>query len=113
MWNQVSVLEGAMWVQLAELSAFAIYEGLREEWAKRPRRKRRAIPTSNHKIPMFLYGETLYSVGPNPPAQFARISLSSDNARVLLKIMSEAFRAGLFEPSFISTVLLCSARNIN
>ncbi|KAJ3516065.1 hypothetical protein NLJ89_g1357 [Agrocybe chaxingu] len=58
-------------------------------------------------------GIYLYSAGPNPPAQFARLTLSRDNTKVVLEITSEAFGVGLFEPSVISTVLLFSARNID
>ncbi|KAF8162595.1 hypothetical protein B0H34DRAFT_650377 [Crassisporium funariophilum] len=58
-------------------------------------------------------GIYLYSAGPNPPAQFARVSLASNNANVLLEITSEAFQVGLFEPCIIATILLFSARNID
>ncbi|KAF8970796.1 hypothetical protein BDZ97DRAFT_2044344 [Flammula alnicola] len=56
---------------------------------------------------------SLYSYGPNPPEQFARISLAQDNNKIILEITSEAFQAGLFEPCIISTILLFSARNID
>ncbi|KDR82273.1 hypothetical protein GALMADRAFT_59596 [Galerina marginata CBS 339.88] len=52
-------------------------------------------------------------VRPNPPDQYAKISVTSDNSKALLEITSEAFQAGLFEPCIISTVLLFSSRNIN
>ncbi|KAH9475571.1 hypothetical protein JR316_0012687 [Psilocybe cubensis] len=58
-------------------------------------------------------GIYLYSGGPNPPEQFARIRLSSDTTKVVLEITSEAFQAGLFEPCIISTLLLFSSRNID
>ncbi|KAF9477801.1 hypothetical protein BDN70DRAFT_945970 [Pholiota conissans] len=64
-------------------------------------------------IPRGSRGIYLYSHGPNPPEQFARISLNNGNNTILLEITSEAFQAGLFEPCIISTVLLFSARNID
>ncbi|KAF9474790.1 hypothetical protein BDN70DRAFT_898698 [Pholiota conissans] len=64
-------------------------------------------------IPRGSHGIYLYSHGPNPPEQFARISLSSDNTKIFLEMTSEAFQAGLFEPAIISTVLLFSARSID
>ncbi|KAF8884584.1 hypothetical protein CPB84DRAFT_1850631 [Gymnopilus junonius] len=58
-------------------------------------------------------GICLYTTGPSPPEQFARLRMVSDNSKVLLEITSEAFQAGLFEPSVVSTVLLFSSRNID
>lgn len=55
----------------------------------------------------------LYSGGPNPPEQFARIRLSGDATKVVLEITSEAFQVGLFEPCIVSTMLLFSGRNID
>lgn len=55
----------------------------------------------------------LYSHGPAPPEQFARITLAPDNSKIILEITSEAFQASLFEPSIVSTILLFSARNID
>ncbi|PPQ78771.1 hypothetical protein CVT25_010644 [Psilocybe cyanescens] len=58
-------------------------------------------------------GVYLYSGGPNPPEQFARVRLTGDATKVVLEITSEAFQVGLFEPCIISTMLLFSARNID
>ncbi|KAF8970311.1 hypothetical protein BDZ97DRAFT_2071784 [Flammula alnicola] len=57
--------------------------------------------------------QVVFIYGPNPPEQFARISLAQDNNKIILEITSEAFQAGLFEPCVISTILLFSARNID
>lgn len=64
-----------------------------------------------HTDPHFQY--QLYSGGPNPPEQFARVRLTGDATKVVLEITSEAFQVGLFEPCIISTMLLFSARNID
>jgi hypothetical protein len=39
--------------------------------------------------------------------------MAAENSEIILEITSEAFQAGLFEPSIVSTILLFSARNID
>ncbi|KAF5325373.1 hypothetical protein D9619_009655 [Psilocybe cf. subviscida] len=64
-------------------------------------------------IPRGNNGIYLYNYGPNPPSQYARITMAQDGRSVRLELTSDAFQAGLFEPCIFSTVLLFSARNID
>ncbi|KAF8874704.1 hypothetical protein CPB84DRAFT_1689988 [Gymnopilus junonius] len=58
-------------------------------------------------------GINLYTNGPNPPQQYARLSINGNHSKITLEITSEAFQAGLFEPCIVSTILLFCARNID
>ncbi|KAF9562370.1 hypothetical protein CPC08DRAFT_634182 [Agrocybe pediades] len=59
------------------------------------------------------HGVYLYSYGPNPPEQYARLSLADDHITITLELTSESFQAGLFEPCIISALLLFCGRNID
>ncbi|KAF8162593.1 hypothetical protein B0H34DRAFT_650617 [Crassisporium funariophilum] len=55
----------------------------------------------------------LYSTGPNPATHLAKISPVPDKNEILLRIATEAFQEGLFEPCIMVTVLLFSGKNID
>ncbi|KAF8162604.1 hypothetical protein B0H34DRAFT_744000 [Crassisporium funariophilum] len=58
-------------------------------------------------------GIYLYSSDPNPPLPLAKITSASKETKILLRIASEAFRAGIFEACILVTVLLLSGRNLD
>lgn len=55
----------------------------------------------------------MYTYGSNPLDKLAQICRSPDGTKVLLKLRSEAFQAGLIEPCTMATILLFSGLNID